>query len=682
MAEKIRRSVQFNGEFDVQAIINDINRIKEELNTSGAKDTFVRQYSNQLDQILKKAGNLGVILRSGFSSDADVTNAQKAFTDLSLTIERVSNELKTVKLNGKDINISGNAAKQLNDIYGRIKQINDMFKGNRQLFSVDISGLATGLDLSKSFVNELSGMYQNQEAFNKALQNQESSYQKNVSEAKDQQKALQDRLTLHEKTLASLKEQNKETERMRDIYSKINSLMSGKGNLRDMRADPASDFNNLVNQLSSQDQVAISGLTSKSGIIEYLTKVSNSIKSISTRSAQTEVDSLTLKFQRQSEIVDQVEQELKDYQRFMQNASGLQLKFESDESAFKQELADLKAYEKEIMESEIADAQREIVRSGEDLLDVRQKNTSTVQSGIDAVREENSALAEQERTFANLTARVREYFGFYQMWNLVTRGIKDAYNELKDLDKAFTEIAVVTDMTTSQLWDSFDAYNQMAQQLGVTTKDAVQTSALYYQQGLDTAEVMELTTETIKMARIAGLDFATTTEYMTAAIRGLKLEMSDANRVNDVFSSLAAVSATDTEDLAIALSKTASLAKSVGFELETVTAFLAQGIESTQEAPETIGTALKSISARFAELKRNPLEISIEVDGEEVFANRVEAALSAAGVALRDASGQFRDLDDVFLELSKSWESLDRMTQRYISTEAAGSRQRIFDFVA
>jgi TP901 family phage tail tape measure protein len=45
-------------------------------------------------------------------------------------------------------------------------------------------------------------------------------------------------------------------------------------------------------------------------------------------------------------------------------------------------------------------------------------------------------------------------------------------------------------------------------------------------------------------------------------------------------------------------------------------------------------------------------------------------------VALRDADGQFRELDDVFLELSEKWDSLDKNTQRYIATIAAGSRQQ------
>ena len=73
---------------------------------------------------------------------------------------------------------------------------------------------------------------------------------------------------------------------------------------------------------------------------------------------------------------------------------------------------------------------------------------------------------------------------------------------------------------------------------------------------------------------------------MTAALRGFKLEMSEASRVNDVFSALAAESAVDTDELSYALTKTASLAQSAGMELETTSAFLSQMIETTREAPE------------------------------------------------------------------------------------------------
>jgi hypothetical protein len=52
------------------------------------------------------------------------------------------------------------------------------------------------------------------------------------------------------------------------------------------------------------------------------------------------------------------------------------------------------------------------------------------------------------------------------------------------------------------------------------------------------------------------------------------------------------------------MSKTASIAASANMEFETTAAFLAQIIETTQEAPETAGTALKTIIARFGEVKK------------------------------------------------------------------------------
>lgn len=84
---------------------------------------------------------------------------------------------------------------------------------------------------------------------------------------------------------------------------------------------------------------------------------------------------------------------------------------------------------------------------------------------------------------------------------------------------------------------------------------------------------------------------------------------------------------------------------------------------------------MKTIIARFTELKEN---VAGTADSEfsDLNYNDVDEALKSVGVSLKDTSGQFRDLDDVFLELSKKWNTLDRNTQRYIATTAAGSRQQ------
>jgi TP901 family phage tail tape measure protein len=190
-------------------------------------------------------------------------------------------------------------------------------------------------------------------------------------------------------------------------------------------------------------------------------------------------------------------------------------------------------------------------------------------------------------------------------------------------------------------------------------------------------EVTKISAETLKMAKIAGLDAADATNKMTAALRGFNMELNEtsAQRVSDVYSELAAITAADVDEISNAMTKTASIAHSAGMEFETTAAFLSQIIETTRESAETAGTALKTVIARFQELKKDPAEIG-EVDGEIVDANKIETALRSVGVALRDSSGQFRELDDVFLELSGKWDGLDKNTQRYIATIAAGSRQQ------
>ena len=84
---------------------------------------------------------------------------------------------------------------------------------------------------------------------------------------------------------------------------------------------------------------------------------------------------------------------------------------------------------------------------------------------------------------------------------------------------------------------------------------------------------------------------------------------------------------------------------------------------------------MKTIVARFTEMKKAPTDV-INVEGEEISVNKVEAALKSVGVELRNTTGEFRELDDVFLELASKWDSLDVMSQRYVATMAAGSRQQ------
>ena len=326
----------------------------------------------------------------------------------------------------------------------------------------------------------------------------------------------------------------------------------------------------------------------------------------------------------------------------------------------------------QLLQKAIAEARKSKLTTG---ADSDQQDTALEANIAGVASSEAAFVAKQdaEKFKDNLKQAISHWLSAQMIITKVREGIHQAWTDIQGLDKAMTNIAVVTDMSVSDLWGKIDEYMAIAQEYGVTTQGVYEVSQLYYQQGLSTNEVMEATTETLKMARIAGMDYAEAADAMTVAIRAFKMEMSDAQIITDVYSKVAAVTASDSEELAIAMSKTASSAESVGSSFENTTAMLAVMIETTRESAQNLGSALKSIISRYGEMKTG---LTVDSEGEAIDYNKVDTALQSVGISIKDAQGQFRDFDDVIFELSKKWDSLDKNTQRYIATIMAGNRQQ------
>ena len=305
------------------------------------------------------------------------------------------------------------------------------------------------------------------------------------------------------------------------------------------------------------------------------------------------------------------------------------------------------------------------------------KEDQAIRQTLDSQRQLANQSQSLNQNLGQLESHVAMYFSFAAILRKVTQIARKAFQTVKELDAAMVETAVVTNFDVGDMWDMLPEYTKNANALGSTIKDVYEAATLYYQQGLNQAQAMGLANETLKMARIGGLQAAEATDMMTAALRGFNMQINEmsAQRINDVYSKLAAITASDTRELGSAMERTASIANSAGMAFETTSAFLAQMIETTREAPENLGTAMKTIVARFQEMKNDPTKL-IDSEGEMLDANRVDKALKTIGVSLMDTNGQFRNLDEVFLEISQKWDGLSQAQQRYIATIAAGSRQQ------
>ena len=313
---------------------------------------------------------------------------------------------------------------------------------------------------------------------------------------------------------------------------------------------------------------------------------------------------------------------------------------------------------------------------------------STLNPALNSTRGElNNAAAsfqkfnQQAKEVDQLKSQLSYFFSLTNTVYLFRSALQSAFQTVKELDAVMTETAVVTEFDVGDMWEKLPEYAHAASNLGSSIKDVYAATTLYYQQGLKTNQAMNVGIETMKMARIAGLEAGDATQYMTAALRGFQMEVNETNalKVNDVYSNLAAITAADTAQIATAMSKTASIASAANMEFETTAALLAQIIETTQEAPETAGTALKTIIARFSEVKELQNQgktVGEDEEGEAIDVNKIETALRTVGISMNDFFNGTEGLDSVLMRLAEKWDTLDFTTQRYIATMAAGSRQQ------
>lgn len=249
--------------------------------------------------------------------------------------------------------------------------------------------------------------------------------------------------------------------------------------------------------------------------------------------------------------------------------------------------------------------------------------------------------------------------------------MREAISTVKELDKALTEQAMVTGLTRKQAYELLGTYQDMAKSLGATTKEVASTMTAFLRQGRSIQEATELSNAAIAAAKVASISTADSVNYLTTAVNGFRLSAEDAMKVSDKFAAVAATAATSYEEIAIAMSKVASQANLAGMSIDYTTALLTKGLETTREAPETIGTALKTVIARMRELTDYGATLE---DGMNI--NNVEKQLSYVSIELRNQNGELRSTEDVLNELGQKWDTLSSNQQAAIAKALAGTRQQ------
>lgn len=655
----------FNLVFDFDAnmgqVKSSIEGLKKSLSGISLPTNFASNFEKLFGSLEKEMSDFEAMAKSGFTNMADVKKAESAFGRISKLISQLS--LQSSKVTGLDPDklIPKQVSDKIAAIQNQWKQLNAE-QGKKDELTPKIKKQNDAIEAQKKRIEALLIKKKALEEDSSALGREKGGHTKRRNAAQQSLKAAEERRASLEAQLREQQSIKEADPKNAEAKVRISQLEEEIKKTKKEIADYASTIKSAQAQI---DRLNTS--ISKNGSAQRKLAADYEIAQSKLEGLETDLRELAAAAAVSPEGLAKLRQDLAEL-------SGMSLdEIPEDLEKIQELLSGFKASQVREIAAGLTEVGESAEKVGED--------AKGAKSGLESMSDAAGELAAKEKEIDRLSNSIKEFFSIGNSIQLFKRAITEAFETVKELDATMTEAAVVTNFSIGDMWDKLPEYSANARELGVSINGMYQATTLYYQQGLKSAEAMALGIETMKMARIASMESADATEAMTAALRGFNMELSEtsATRVNDVYSQLAAVTAADTEQIATAMSKTASIAASANMEFETTAALLAQIIETTQEAPETAGTAMKTIIARFSEVKElrsQGLTTGQDEEGEEIDVNKIQKALRTVGISMEGFFAGTEGLDSILLKLAEKWGSLDFETQRYIATMAAGSRQQ------
>lgn len=582
MANK-KTILEFEGRFDPSQILKSLQQVRNKMKNAGVKDSLFKGVDKEFENATKLLTEFKTQVAQGIGSQKDIQQLDKVFERLNKSLGKISTGFKDIASDAKNFNASSRQVATLTkELEQLAKQKEQAANKIKETVSKSIDNIGMSEKSRKAILKEIDDYEKLEQAIKNVAQAREDRFKRIM-----QKNVATNSAAMQAAGTSSLRGINNPFQgQQADAYLANNNTL-----YVDALTESIQEGRNLQATFQAVVKTLEDANIEIADMDELLEGVSQDYENIIKAAYATS----------SNQVKGSITKALAQNQQFgYTNESGEMILNETGQSL----LPDASQYQQIIqLQSQINQTQQEFRDITENTEEANQRvadetvasleNVSNAQNevaeGYREVSERTSeAVTEQEnlnKVFDNIKESVKQFLSVTNAFREIKVIFKETYEDVKKIDAAFGSIAMVTDMTVSGLWSSYDRYAEIANKLGQSTENAIKSSALFYQQGLKTEEVFALTEDTMKLATLSGQDFETATKQMTAALRGFHMEMEQGQHVTDVYSELAAKAAADVHGIAYAMSKTASIASSAGMSFENTAAFLTNMIETTQEAP-------------------------------------------------------------------------------------------------
>lgn len=590
--------------------------------SSGMKDTFPRTSENleQVAQSEQKVQQEAVAIQSKWEQ------AEKAIQNYMNAVTKLNNLKASDKSTGK----------KSYEIAGQIEEIEKLKKeayDARQVLSSMINPQNVDTDTWKRYVDVINRLDQASNGSAESVNRLKDSLKNTLN---SELNSLQNSIDKYQNIITQAKTYPSDFKPSTEYNTKLANLDSANNALKDYKASLQG-----VNELTKKQQNQINRLT------QNCEKAATEFKNLSAAEKGTIKVGVEKAIQR---INKDLAENTKYSAKAKAGLNALLMQLESGDPSI-----NLRKITEEIIK--IENAEIAAGRAGKSLWDIF-KTKSTY------------GFIGQMQSYLSM------YVGFYGMVNAVKKSI----STITELDTALVDLKKTTAMNENQLENFYYDSNNVAKQMGVTTKEIIDQASAWSRLGYSSQETATTMAKlSSQFASISpGMSTDEAQEGLVSIMKSFDIDPNDVEtEIMDKVNVLGNKFAENNQDVVEGLKRSAAAMSAMGQSFTDTAALFTGGMEILQDS-ESMGTALRTLSMRIRGYDEETNQLSddlVNVTGE--VADLTKTTKNAQGISLfTDASQEhYKSMVQYLGEIADEWDLISEKNQTELLQKLFGKNR-------
>ena len=284
--------------------------------------------------------------------------------------------------------------------------------------------------------------------------------------------------------------------------------------------------------------------------------------------------------------------------------------------------------------------------------------------------------------FGNFGASLKKFAGTftayisgYQLATRIISQFRQGIGIIREFDAAMTELIKVSNDAESALWAFEQQAFDIAETIGSTGKEIINSAADWEKLGYAIADASVLARNSALYANVGDMEIDTATEHLISTLQAFNIEAQDSITIVDKFNEVGNNYAITSEGIGAALERSAASFNAANTNLDKSIALIT-GTNAVIQNSEKVGNMWATVSARIRGSKQELEDLGEETDKYVTSSSKLrDMVMGVTGFDIMEDENTYKDVYEIIIGIGKVWDELSDIDRAGLLEALAGKRQ-------